>query len=92
MDFGAFLGYLLIGLVAGWLASLIVRGRGMGLLGDIVVGIVGALIGGLVFDALDITLFTDTTLSRFLIALVGSVLLLLIVNALAPRRDVLEDF
>ena len=92
MDFIDILGYLLIGLVAGWLASLIVRGRGMGMLGDIVVGIVGALIGGLVFNALDITLFADEKLSAFVTSLVGAILLLLIVNALSPRRDALEDF
>ncbi len=38
--------FLVIGLVAGFLASIVVKGRGLGLIGDIVVGIVGALIGG----------------------------------------------
>ncbi|MBI1907997.1 GlsB/YeaQ/YmgE family stress response membrane protein [Candidatus Uhrbacteria bacterium] len=81
-------GYLLIGLLAGWLASLIVRGRGLGLGGDIVVGIVGALIGGLVFDALNITTFG--TFGSLVTAVVGAILLLLIVNALQgeTRRGV----
>lgn len=84
-----FLGLLLIGLVAGWLASLLVKGRGLGLFGDIVVGIVGALIGGLIFDALDITIFADNiALSRFTIALVGSIILLLLANALQPRARI----
>lgn len=94
MDLTNILWFLLVGLVAGWLASLIVRGRGMGMFGDIVVGIVGALIGGLVFDALNVRLFADQTLSSLVTALVGAILLLLVVNALSPRRDkdVLEDF
>lgn len=80
------LGFLLIGLLAGWLASLIVRGRGLGLGGDIVVGMVGALIGGLVFNALNIATFG--TLGSLLTATVGAILLLLIVNALqgGPER------
>jgi uncharacterized membrane protein YeaQ/YmgE (transglycosylase-associated protein family) len=45
---------LLVGLVAGWLAGQIVRGRGFGVIGDVFVGIVGAFIGNWVFTALGI--------------------------------------
>ena len=38
--------WILIGVVAGWLAGLIVKGRGFGLLGDILIGIIGAVVGG----------------------------------------------
>lgn len=85
MDLSFILGLLLIGLLAGWLASLLVRGRGLGLGGDIVVGIVGALIGGWVFRALGIETFG--TLGSLLTALVGAVLLLLIANALSGERS-----
>ena len=40
------LAWLVVGLIAGWLASMVMRGGGYGLIGDIIVGIVGALIGG----------------------------------------------
>lgn len=88
ISFSNILGFLLIGLLSGWLASMIVRGRGLGLGGDIVVGIVGALIGGLVFNALGIATFG--TLGSLLTAVVGAVLLLLIVNALSGGRA--EEF
>ena len=45
-----FLWYLLIGLVAGWLANLIVKGRGSGLIVNLVVGIVGGVLGGWIFS------------------------------------------
>lgn len=81
------LGFLLIGLLAGWLANVIVSGSGMGLLGNIVVGIVGALIGGLVFDALDIAVLGNV--GRFLVALIGAILLLLLVRAFErPRTEI----
>jgi len=44
--------FLLIGAVAGWLAGLIMKGGGFGLLGDIVVGVIGSLIGGWLFSLL----------------------------------------
>ena len=54
MTLSGLLVWLFIGAVAGWLAGLIVKGYGFGLLGNIVVGIVGAVVGGWLFDALDI--------------------------------------
>ncbi|MGE4251852.1 MAG: GlsB/YeaQ/YmgE family stress response membrane protein, partial [Parvibaculaceae bacterium] len=48
MDLVSILVFLLIGAIAGWLAGLIVRGGGYGLIGDIVVGIIGAFIAGLI--------------------------------------------
>ena len=49
---------LFVGLVAGWLAGKIVRGTGFGLLGDILVGILGALVAGLLFPRLGIRIGT----------------------------------
>jgi len=53
---GGWLDWIVAGLLAGWLAGLIVRGRGFGCLGDIVLGIVGALIGGFVVSLLPLNL------------------------------------
>lgn len=47
--------FLLIGLVAGWLAGLITKGSGFGLLGDLVIGVVGALLGGFLFSLIGIS-------------------------------------
>ena len=49
MELSALLVIIIIGAIAGWLAGLIVKGYGFGILGNIVVGIVGALIAGLLF-------------------------------------------
>jgi uncharacterized membrane protein YeaQ/YmgE (transglycosylase-associated protein family) len=70
---------LLVGLVAGWLAGRIVDGGGFGLIGDIAVGIVGALIGSWLLPRLGIHVGTGIT-SAIIVATIGAVLLLLIVR------------
>ncbi|MFT3847589.1 MAG: GlsB/YeaQ/YmgE family stress response membrane protein [Propionivibrio sp.] len=50
-----FIWFILVGLVAGWLAGLLVRGGGFGFVGDIVVGIIGALLGGFLFSSLGVS-------------------------------------
>ena len=47
--------FILVGLIAGWLASVLVKGGGAGVIGDIVVGIIGALLGGWIFGMLGIS-------------------------------------
>ncbi len=46
---------ILVGLIAGWLAGVLVKGGGFGVVGDIVVGVLGALVGGFLFEALGVT-------------------------------------
>ncbi|HEX4299073.1 MAG TPA: GlsB/YeaQ/YmgE family stress response membrane protein [Devosia sp.] len=70
---------LLVGLVAGWLASLIVRGGGMGIFGDLLVGLVGALIGSWLVPRLHIALGSGL-LAEILDATIGAVILLLILR------------
>ena len=65
---------LLIGLVAGWLAGLIVQGTGFGLIADICIGIVGALIGSWLFPQLGIHI-GEGMVSAIIAATVGAVLL-----------------
>ena len=65
--------FLFVGAIAGWLAGLIVKGRGFGLLGDIGVGIIGAFIGGFFFRSYG-------TFSAILVALFGAVLFLVVVK------------
>jgi uncharacterized membrane protein YeaQ/YmgE (transglycosylase-associated protein family) len=48
----SFIWFILIGLVAGWLAGQVMKGGGYGVLGDIIIGIIGALLGGWLFGAL----------------------------------------
>lgn len=70
--------FLLIGLIAGWLAGQIVKGSGFGLVGDIVVGIVGALIGGWLAGQFGIA--TYGLLGEIIMAVIGAVILLFILR------------
>jgi uncharacterized membrane protein YeaQ/YmgE (transglycosylase-associated protein family) len=73
------LGFLLIGLAAGWLAGQLVKGGGFGLVGDLCVGVIGALLGGFLFRLVNIT--STGLLGDLLMATVGAVVLLLILRA-----------
>jgi uncharacterized membrane protein YeaQ/YmgE (transglycosylase-associated protein family) len=73
--------WLLIGAIAGWLAGVIVKGFGFGLVGNIVVGILGAFIGGWLFGALGIGAGYGIV-SAILGATVGAVVLLLVIKLL----------
>ncbi len=70
---------LLIGAIAGWLAGLIVRGAGFGLIGNIVIGIIGALVAGWLLPKLNVTLATGT-LGSILDATVGAVVVLVVLS------------
>jgi uncharacterized membrane protein YeaQ/YmgE (transglycosylase-associated protein family) len=82
------LSWIVVGLIAGWLAGMVMKGGGYGVLGDIIVGIVGALIGGY----LATNLFgipgavTGINLTSILVAFLGAVLAIGIVRAISPRR------
>jgi uncharacterized membrane protein YeaQ/YmgE (transglycosylase-associated protein family) len=80
------LAWIVIGGLAGWLASVLVRGGGLGLIGDIVVGIVGALLGGFLVSLLGGSGFTGFNLWSFVVALIGAVVLLLIVRLFTRGR------
>jgi uncharacterized membrane protein YeaQ/YmgE (transglycosylase-associated protein family) len=83
------LSWIVVGLIAGWLAGLVVRGGGYGLVGNIVVGIVGALMGGFLAGALFNVpdAVNGINLTSILIAFLGAVILILILRAVAPRRS-----
>ncbi|MDD5194695.1 MAG: GlsB/YeaQ/YmgE family stress response membrane protein [Candidatus Omnitrophica bacterium] len=70
---GQWVWFLFIGGIIGWLAGLIVKGRGFGIIGDIAVGIVGAMLGG--WMARFVGISTGSSVGAFLLALVGAVVL-----------------
>jgi uncharacterized membrane protein YeaQ/YmgE (transglycosylase-associated protein family) len=70
---------LFVGLVAGWLAGKIVRGTGFGIIGDILVGIAGALVASLLFPRLGIHLGSGL-ISEIVYSAIGAILLLLVVR------------
>ena len=78
MTLTALIWMLVIGAIAGWLAGLVMKGRGFGIIGNIVVGIVGAVIGGFLFNAFGIAFWGLQ--GSLLVAFIGAVILLFIVG------------
>ena len=82
------LSWIVVGLIAGWLASMVMRGGGYGLIGDIIVGAVGALIGGFLASTLlkIPNAVNGINITSILVAFVGAVILLAILRAVGGRR------
>lgn len=73
--------FLLIGAIAGWLAGLLVRGFGFGLLGNIVIGIIGAFLAGWLLPALGVSFsVVNPIVTSILYAMIGAVVLLVIIG------------
>jgi uncharacterized membrane protein YeaQ/YmgE (transglycosylase-associated protein family) len=77
-----FLWFILIGLAAGWLAGRVMRGSSFGAVGDIVVGVVGALIGGFLFRTLGLSLRGGGPLASLIVATIGAIVLLYLLRFL----------
>lgn len=72
--------FLVVGIIAGWLAGVLVKGGGYGLVGDLVVGVIGAFVGGFLFSLLGLGT-GGGMLGSILMATIGAVVLLVIVRA-----------
>ena len=84
------LSWIIVGLIAGWLAGVVMKGGGFGVIGDIIVGIVGGLLGGWIATSL-LHLGAGVTGINFpsiLVAFLGSVVLIFILRLLSGRRAV----
>ena len=80
------LAWVVLGLVAGFIASKIVNKSGEGVFLDIVLGIVGALVGGFIFQALGHSGVTGINLYSIGVAVIGAVVVLLVYHAIVRRR------
>jgi uncharacterized membrane protein YeaQ/YmgE (transglycosylase-associated protein family) len=76
---------LIIGAVAGWLGSTIYKGSGLGLIGNIVVGIVGSFVGYWVLGKLGVNLGTGW-IGAILTGAIGAIIILILLNLIFPRR------
>lgn len=78
--------FLIVGAIAGWLAGLVVRGRGLGLVGNIVVGIIGAFLAGWLLPLLGIG-FTvvNPIITSIVYALIGAIILLALISLIRKR-------
>jgi uncharacterized membrane protein YeaQ/YmgE (transglycosylase-associated protein family) len=84
---GGIISWLAVGLIAGWLAGKVMKGAGYGLIGDIIVGVIGAVLGGFLFG-----LVVDTGEGLFgsiVVAFVGACLLIVIVRFVSFKRAAL---
>jgi uncharacterized membrane protein YeaQ/YmgE (transglycosylase-associated protein family) len=84
---GGLIAWLVVGLVAGWLAGQFMKGGGYGLVGDIVIGIVGAFVGGLLFTLL-LPGSSAGLLGSIVVAFIGAVVLIAVIRALPGRSPI----
>ena len=85
----SFLAWIVLGLIAGFIGSKIVNNSGQGLVVDILLGIVGAVVGGFLFNQFGQPGVSGVNLYSLLVAVVGAVVVLWLYHALAGRRRVL---
>ncbi|MGH8243032.1 MAG: GlsB/YeaQ/YmgE family stress response membrane protein [Steroidobacteraceae bacterium] len=75
-----FIWFIIIGLVAGWLAGVIMKGGGFGVIGDIIVGIIGAVLGGWLFSAMGVA--TGGLLGAIIVATIGAIILIALLRVI----------
>jgi uncharacterized membrane protein YeaQ/YmgE (transglycosylase-associated protein family) len=81
-------GWIILGLVAGFIASKIVNAQGQGLVLDIVLGIVGAIVGGFLFSLFGAEGISGFNLYSMIVAIAGSIVVLWIYHAVTGRRAI----
>ena len=82
---GGLIAWLVVGLVAGWLAGQFMKGGGYGLVGDIVLGIIGAFVGGFLFSLL-LPGSSVGIIGSIIVAFIGAVILIALTRALTRGR------
>jgi uncharacterized membrane protein YeaQ/YmgE (transglycosylase-associated protein family) len=82
------IGWLILGLIAGFVASKIVNKTGEGLILDIVLGIVGAVVGGFLFTSFGASPVTGLNIYSMLVAVVGAIVVLVVYHAVVGRRTI----
>lgn len=81
------IGWIVLGLVAGWLAGMIMHGSGYGIIGDIVLGILGAILGGWITGAvLGRDMVNGFSIESLIVAVVGAIVLIAISRLFTGRR------
>jgi len=80
------IGWIVLGLIAGFVASKLVNKRGEGFVMDIVLGVVGAIVGGFIFSMFGGTPVTGFNVYSMLVAVIGAVVVLLVYHAMVGKR------
>lgn len=84
----SFIAWILLGLVAGFIGSKIVNKSGEGLLLDIILGVVGAIVGGFLFSLIGAAPVTGLNFYSLLVAVIGAIVVLVIYHAVIGRRTI----
>jgi uncharacterized membrane protein YeaQ/YmgE (transglycosylase-associated protein family) len=82
---GGIIAWLIVGLIAGFLAGKVMKGSGYGVLGDIIVGLIGAFLGGLLFGSLVHAEYA--LIGSIVVAFIGACILIVIVRFVFPGRS-----
>lgn len=82
------IGWLILGLIAGFIASKVVNKSGEGLLLDIILGIVGAVVGGFLFSLIGAAPVTGLNIYSMVVAVIGAIVVLLVYHAIVGRRRI----
>jgi len=85
MELNELITILVVGCLAGWIAGLIMRGGGFGIIGNIVVGIIGAFAGRYLFDVLDVRIGTGIA-GALVTAVIGAVVVLFIIGLIRGKK------
>jgi uncharacterized membrane protein YeaQ/YmgE (transglycosylase-associated protein family) len=80
------IGWIILGLISGFIASKIVNKTGQGFFIDLILGIVGAVVGGFLFSAVGASGVTGLNLYSMVVAVIGAIVVLVIYHAVADRR------
>jgi uncharacterized membrane protein YeaQ/YmgE (transglycosylase-associated protein family) len=80
------LGWIILGLIAGWLAGVLVKGSGYGIVGDIVLGILGALVGGWIASTLMGLDVNGFNLESLVIAVLGAIVVIFVARLISGHR------
>ena len=81
------IGWIILGAVAGWIASKIVNKGGEGLIGDLILGIIGAVVGGFLFTTFGFSPTTGFNFYSLFVAVIGAIVVLWIYHAIVGRRS-----
>lgn len=82
------IGWIVLGLIAGFIASKVVNNQGEGILVDIILGIVGSVVGGFIFNFFGGAGVTGFNIYSLIVAVIGAIVVLMIYHAIAGRRRI----
>lgn len=78
--------FLVTGTIAGWLAGRLMKGHDFGIIGNMIVGIIGAFVGGYTFRFLNLSLPVPSLVASVIVATIGAIILLIILGLFAKKR------